>query len=72
LSEINSYLICPFCENRYVIAKPGKTSCPVCKAKFEIDDRLECIFADPGNIRLPFKGVVCPSCGLVQSSDTNA
>ena len=55
-----------------MIAKPGKTSCPVCKAKFEIDDRLECLFADLDNVRLSLKGTVCSSCGLVQSSDTSA
>jgi len=52
------YLNCPFCENRYVMAETGKTRCPVCDAIFEIDDRVECVFADTENIRLPVNGIV--------------
>lgn len=70
MSEINSYFICPFCDNRCVEPKFGKTRCPVCKANFEIDDRLECVFGDTDNIRLPVTGVVCPSFGLVQGDGT--
>jgi hypothetical protein len=58
---------CPFCLNHSVEAKPGRITCPVCHAEFEIDDRLECIFADTQQIRLPVNGFVCSSCGLVQS-----
>ena len=58
---------CPFCLNDSVEAKSGKTTCPDCSAEFEIDDRLECIFADTQKIRLPVNGFVCSSCGLVQS-----
>jgi hypothetical protein len=60
-------LNCPFCENGFVMAKPGKTCCSVCETEFEIDDRLECVFADPDNVRLPLRGIVCSACGLVQS-----
>jgi hypothetical protein len=38
--KIEGYLKCPFCGNVHVWADPGKTFCPVCKAKFEIYDRL--------------------------------
>jgi hypothetical protein len=53
------YLKCPFCLNHRVEAKPGKTTCPKCSAEFEIDDRLECIFADNKKMRPPVKGSVC-------------
>ena len=36
------------------------------RSTFEIDDRVECVFADTDNIRLPVNGIVCGSCGLVQ------
>ncbi len=58
-------LKCPFCLNHSVEAKPGKTTCPECSAEFEVDDRLECIFADTSKMRLPVKGFVCGYCGLV-------
>jgi uncharacterized protein with PIN domain len=63
----NQYLICPFCENRCIEAKPEFARCPECYAELEIDDRLECIFADPEKLRLPAKGIVCPLCGLIQN-----
>ena len=66
LSESHEYLTCPFCLNQCIDAEPGKTRCPVCSADFEIDDRVECVFADTDNIRLPVNGIVCGSCGLVQ------
>ena len=55
-----------------MIGKPGKGKCPECGSRFEIDDRLECVFADIDNIKMPVKGVVCSSCGLVQGGDTEA
>ena len=39
-------------------------------SEFEIDDRLECIFADTDKIRLPAIGIVCGVCGLLQNPDT--
>ena len=66
LSESHEYLTCPFCLNQCIDAEPGKTRCPVCSADFEIDDRVECVFADTDNIRLPINGIICGSCGLVQ------
>ena len=72
MSETMDTLICPFCETRYVMAKPGKTCCSVCKTEFEVDDRLECVFADPDIVRLPLRGIVCSACGLVQGGDTNS
>ena len=72
MSEPVNKLICPFCMNSDVIAKPGKVKCPVCDATFEIDDQLECIFVDLYNVRLPLNGTVCLSCGLVQGIESKA
>ena len=66
LSENHECLICPLCLNQCIYAEPGRTKCPVCSADFEIDNRVECVFADTDNIRLPVNGIVCGSCGLVQ------
>ena len=63
------YLKCPFCQNHSVDAKPGKTTCPECSAEFEVDDRLECVFADTQKMRLPVNGFVCNACGLVQGDE---
>jgi hypothetical protein len=60
---------CPFCLNRRIEAKPGKTTCAECSAEFEIDDRLECIFADSSKLRLAVNGFVCSACGLVQGDE---
>ncbi len=46
--------------------KTGKQKCSECGTNFEIDDRLECIFADTNDLRLPIKGNVCIKCGLIQ------
>ena len=43
-------------------AKPGKTRYPICDAIFEIDDRIECVFEDTGNIKLTVNGIICGSC----------
>jgi hypothetical protein len=59
-------LKCPFCLNHKLEAKPGKTTCLECSAEFELDDRVECIFADTQKMRLPVNGFVCNVCGLVQ------
>jgi hypothetical protein len=40
--------------------------CPGCDAKFTVDDRLECVFADTSDLRLPIKGNICSNCGLLQ------
>ena len=61
--------MCPFCENRYVMAKPGKVHCSMCYGEFEVDDRLECIFVDPDKLKLPAKSIVCPLCGLIHNDD---
>jgi len=60
--QVPNYLKCPFCLNYSVKAKPGKTTCPECSAEFEVDDRLECIFADTKKMRLPVNGFVCRVC----------
>ena len=69
-SQQLDYLKCPFCLNHSLEAKPGKTTCPECSAEFEVDDRLECIFADTKKMRLlPVNGFVCNVCGLVQGDE---
>jgi hypothetical protein len=62
-------LKCPFCLNHSVEAKPEKATCPECSAEFEVDDRIECVFADTQKMRLPVNGFVCVVCGLVQSEE---
>ena len=66
-SESKGYLNCPFCSNQCVEARQGKTRCPVCDAAFEIDDRVECVFGDTNEIRLPAMGTICATCGLIQA-----
>lgn len=51
------------------MAEPGKIRCPECGASFEIDDRAECLFAEPQSLRLPINGTVCRSCGLIQAGN---
>jgi len=63
------HLKCPFCLSQSVEPKPGKAICPECSAEFEIDDRLECIFVNPKNLKLPVNGFICSACGLVQGYD---
>ena len=46
-----------------------KSVCPECETAFEIDDRVECVFVDPDNPRLPIEGIVCMRCGLVQGEE---
>jgi hypothetical protein len=57
---------CPFCLNSIADYNPGEKICQNCLAEFEVDDRGECAFANPGNLRLPITGTVCRVCGLVQ------
>lgn len=71
-SEEYNKLKCPFCLNHGIEAKSGKTTCQECSAEFEIDDRLECIFADTSKMRLPVNGFVCSACGLVQGGHKNS
>jgi hypothetical protein len=68
--SILEYILCPFCGCPGIEAKPGKTFCHKCNYHFYIDDRVECVFADPENLRLPLKGAVCPVCGLIQGEDS--
>ena len=42
---------------------------PSSGSRFDIDDRLECVFVDLDNIRFPVNGIVCLSCGLAQGGD---
>ena len=57
---------CPFCLNSIADPNPGDIICPNCQAEFEVDDRRECVFANPDNLKLPVNGTVCRECGLVQ------
>jgi hypothetical protein len=72
LDHVTHKIKCPFCLNHNLDAKPGKATCPECSAEFEIDDRLECIFADTSKMRLPVNGFVCSACGLVQSNTSDS
>ncbi len=63
---------CPFCGKNGIGDTPGDTSCSTCSTKFEIDDRLECIFVDVNNPKLPIYGTICNVCGLVQAEASKA
>ena len=67
-SKPKRYIECPFCSG-ILEPKMGKMNCPECRARFEYDDRMESIFIDTTDIRLPIHGTVCPQCGLVQGED---
>lgn len=64
-SKQASYIECPFCQG-LLEPKTGKQKCSECHVKLEINDRLESIFVDTHNLRLPINGTVCNECGLVQ------
>ena len=53
MTDSDTYLTCPFCGDSCILPKPGKVRCPMCFSKFEIDDRLECMFADTDDLKLP-------------------
>jgi hypothetical protein len=57
---------CPFCLNPIADSNPGEKICLNCHTEFEIDDRGECVFANPDNLKLPVNGTLCSVCGLVQ------
>jgi hypothetical protein len=59
-------LKCPFCRNPIADPNPGEKICQKCQTEFEIDDSGECVFANPGILRLPVNGTVCRVCGLVK------
>ena len=61
-----NYIECPFCSG-LVEAKPGRLTCPECRAGLTCDESLRHIFADTDDMRLPIHGTVCTRCGLVQS-----
>jgi hypothetical protein len=67
-SKQQRYIECPFCSG-FVEPKIGKMQSPECKAHFEYDDRLECVFAELDDLRLPVSGTVCCNCGLLQSEE---
>ena len=65
------YIECPFCSG-VLEPKLDKMKCPECHAKFEYDDRMESVFVDTKDLRLPVHGTVCPQCGLVQDEDAQS
>ena len=65
-SKPKRYIDCPFCSG-VLEPKIGKMRCPECHARFEFDERMENVFVDTDDLRLPVHGTVCPQCGLVQS-----
>jgi len=64
-SKPKRFIECPFCSG-VLEPKIGKMKCPDCNAKFSYDDRMESVFGDTEDLRLPVHGNVCPQCGLVQ------
>ena len=54
---------CTFCRNQGIEAAPGKTACPKCAAAFEVDYRVECVFTDPNNPRIPVEVMFVQSMG---------
>ena len=62
------YIECPFCSG-VLEPKIGTMKCPECHAKFQYDDRMESVFVDTKDLRLPVHGTVCTQCGLVQGED---
>ena len=70
-TPVEDHIICPFCGQPGIEAKPGRTFCQECNYHFYIDDRVECVFADPKDLRLPLTGTVCPICGLIQGEDSD-
>jgi hypothetical protein len=63
---------CSFCLTKINEPNPGEIICSKCQAGFEIDDRGECVFADPGHLRLPINGAVCRTLELVQGTGRNS
>ena len=66
ISKRKRYIECPFCSG-VLEPKIGKMKCPECHAKFEYDDRMESVFVDAEDLRIPVHGTVCPQCGLVRN-----
>ena len=50
------HISCPFCGSPDIPARPGKAFCHNCQYHFFMDDRVECVFADPKNLRSPLIG----------------
>lgn len=69
MTDSDTYLACPFCGDSCILSKPGKVHCPMCYSRYEIDDRLECMFASTDDLKLPKSGTVCALCGLIQAGD---
>ena len=70
-SEQQQHIKCPFCETGHIVPKAGSTGCPKCYVRVWLDDRLECIFVDTKDFRLPVLGNVCSRCGLFQDYGAN-
>ncbi len=68
LMPSSDFIECPFFQG-LLEPKSGKQRCPECGTNLEIDDRLECIFVDTNDLRLPINGTVSTKCGLVQGDE---
>ncbi|MCG6910615.1 MAG: hypothetical protein LJE94_10890 [Deltaproteobacteria bacterium] len=60
------YIECPFCSGLVEAKLERQMICLECRATFTYDEKLQGIFADTSNLRLPIQGTVCTRCGLVQ------
>ena len=60
---------CPFCHNPIADPNPGEKICSSCHAEFEVEDRGECVFANPDNLRLPINGIVGRMAGNGKSGE---
>ncbi len=59
---------CPFCNKIDIGDTKGPTFCSACSTPFEIDDRSECVFVDPDNLRLPIKGTYAAPVDLFRTT----
>ena len=62
-------MICPFCRQSDLPNQPGSIICPACQTEMEIDDRGECVFANPDVLKMPLRGQICMECGLIQQDE---
>jgi hypothetical protein len=60
---------CPFCGKAEISCEPGTQMCPVCLARFRVDDWGECIFVSLNSPRIPLNGTYYPNCGLIQGHE---
>jgi hypothetical protein len=61
----------PVLWHQNIEARPGKAHCPKCHTNFFIDDRVECVFGETADLKLPLAGTICPVCGLIQGEESD-